>query len=429
MRTDHDTPEGRDPPSNPSSKPKRPRRRMAETPWQVVKTILCLLQFYALSVSAANAALSFSATTADSRQKYLSLLALVPAVALFIAIWKYYDNIDDWGFAWYCEPDISVPLFHTSAWRWNAALTILGATPVLVSMSRWALGAFFPRMPAAASWGISTVLPLAFVVIWTIVRIKDLDYTWSVQKTLRTPKDRRYGVLWRVGMAILFFVAMVIFVPVVVRAVIPAVLTLTITAFKLLTIPLSLAVTVLVTWQVIRWIRRILDRHRFLRRLKRLKEAGELTYTIHGHPYLSLFFYRYQFGLTLVDRPHPDGHVKTDTAYCVAVADCRRRRGMINLCDDQIYQYVHSIRLRTFGMAVMGGTRVFSVPVATWYSNHTFRFPQGEGKRILLVDPAPHILCIHGDRPHALVELDNSSQVFGYTVYGKNSFLNLLERI
>jgi hypothetical protein len=35
---------------------------------------------------------------------------------------------------------------------------------------------------------------------------------------------------------------------------------------------------------------------------------------------------------------------------------------------------------------------------------------------------------MYGLREGELITLDNDSEVFGYTVYGKNSFVNILER-
>ena len=106
---------------------------------------------------------------------------------------------------------------------------------------------------------------------------------------------------------------------------------------------------------------------------------------------------------------------------------------MVVLCDNNVYRFVYSIQFRTIAQQNWGGlsvasSRIVSMPVASFYTNHSFDFPEGEGKRILLVDPAPRVLCMHGFREGEMVALDNASEVFGYTVYGKRSFLNLLER-
>jgi hypothetical protein len=122
----------------------------------------------------------------------------------------------------------------------------------------------------------------------------------------------------------------------------------------------------------------------------------------------------------------------------VAFANCHRRRLTVILCENQIYQFMYSINIRfmrtmrgglgMMGMAGVHGVRTFSLPTASWFISHSFDFPEGEGERILLVDPAPHILCLRGTRNGEYFPLDNASQLFDYTVYGKNSFVNMLER-
>jgi hypothetical protein len=168
-----------------------------------------------------------------------------------------------------------------------------------------------------------------------------------------------------------------------------------------------------------------------------MKERGELSYEIHGSPYLSVLSERIFFGLTITDMPHPDsrgGRRKNrEVTYKVAFANCRYRRGLVILCPNNIYRFVYSLQFRTIAQQNWGGlsvasSQIVSMPVASFHTNHSFDFPEGEGKRILIVDPAPRMLCMYGLREGELITLDNDSEIFGYTVYGKNSFVNILER-
>ena len=46
---------------------------------------------------------------------------------------------------------------------------------------------------------------------------------------------------------------------------------------------------VLIGLDILRYVRRIFERRKFLRRLEKLRDKGELSFEIHGHPYRSLF--------------------------------------------------------------------------------------------------------------------------------------------
>ena len=76
------------------------------------------------------------------------------------------------------------------------------------------------------------------------------------------------------------------------------------------------------------------------------------------------------------------------------------------------------------------GARTVSLPGMVRFTNHSFDFPDGEGDAVLLIDRVPTVLAVRDEHnSNNLFELDNASSVFGYTVYAKNAFLNLLERI
>ena len=153
----------------------------------------------------------------------------------------------------------------------------------------------------------------------------------------------------------------------------------------------------------------------------------------------SLFGYYAPFGLTITHRSKFDPKATRDTVYRVAVANCHRRRLTIVLCEEQIYQFMYTVNIRIMramrgGLGMMGtggrlAANTLAIPGFSWFVSHSFAFPDGDGEQILLVDPAPHVLCLRGARKGEFIPLDNASEIYGYTVYGKNSFLNLLERM
>ena len=408
--------------------------------WHGGKSLLCVAQLLLLHRVADMGvnALLFELTEVKTL-KY-ALLHLIADVALFIALWWYYDHIDDYSFNRFCEAPITPNLLCDPGFITGCILTVLGATPILAQAVASALG--FTSLRPAEITAVSLASAAVFVTVASLLRIHRLSGIWAVQKNLRDPRKQKpsrikywisrivYAAIFLGSLAALVYCGISIFLPIIW----PLVWALT----HLLWIPFLVFLGILVVLDMVRYIRRIFERRKFLRRLTKLRDKGELSFEIHGHPYRSLFGYSTDFGLTIIDRPHPDGKKKTETTYRVAFANCHRRRLTVILCENQIYQFMYSVNIRfmrtmrgglgMMGMAGVHGIRTFTLPTASWFVSHSFAFPEGEGERVLLIDPTPHVLCLRGNRKEELFPLDNASQVFGYTVYGKNSFVNMLER-
>jgi hypothetical protein len=408
--------------------------------WHILKAILCTVQLFLLDRVAVLGVDALLFELVEIQSIGYALLRLGVDVALFVALWWYYDHIDDYSFNRFCEAPAIPVLLHDPGFIVEHSLTVLGATPVLAQALLAALG--FTSLRTAESIAISLACGAVFVTVASLIRIRSLNSTWAVQKNLRSKQEKkRSRVTYMVGRfiyAAIYFGSLAALVYCGISIFLPIFGSLLSAFLQLIQIPILICLCVLVGLEIIRYIRRIFERRKFLRRLKKLSDQGELSYQIHGHPYRSLFGYRNDFGLTITDVPHPDGKKKTETTYCVAIANCHRRRLTVILCEDQIYQFMYSLNIRFMrtmrgGLGMMGmmgvhGVRTFTLPAASWFVSHSFTFPEGEGERILLVDPAPHVLCLRGTRKGEFHPLDNASKVFGYTVYGKNSFVNMLER-
>ena len=408
--------------------------------WHGFKALICGLQLWLLNVTANQSTatlLDFLTTDGVASSKGLAYLAFIyPAevIALYIALWWYYDSIDDRSFDRFCAAEKTPAVLLDQAYQTEIVLAVLTATPILT------ISLYTPFMLIGLRQGeaiaVSIFVALIFTAAHSLIRVKRLSETWAIQKTLRTGNEKNPKVIKRVIYAIIYFIALNMLMKVGLMVVM-FLGSFLVALARLLLAPAGIAAVLLFLWfGVFKTIRMLRSRVKFMKRLRRMRDKGELSFTIHGHPYLSVFSTRILFGLTIVDAPHPDGRVRTDTTYQVAFANCRRRRFTVVLTDGHVYRFVYTLqfnmiaRYGRMGAAVgSSGGRVISVPGASWYTNHAFEFPEGEGKRILLVDPTPHILAIHGARKGELIELDNSSKIYDYTVFGKNSFLNLLERI
>ena len=419
------------------------KARITDVIWHSVKALLCSLQLLALhavTMTSIGNLMNFlyvdlvvrKGSTADI---LLSFIHPLMVVILFAVWWRYYDNIDDRSFRrfrdTYKEESEAPNLLRDPAYLAGLAVTVACATPVIT----------FSLVPALRNTGIGETLcyaagvsaSLLLTAGISLLRIRRRAALWYKQRNM--PEDtEKTRIGHRIFHALLLLVSVLLAIPLSFTILIPFLGSLILGIIRLLWKPILFIGGILFLWLfVIRSIRRIADRRRFLKRLDQLQERGELSYEIHGSPYLSVFWERIVFGITITDLPHQSNKRKTPVTYQVAIANCKYRRGMVILCEDNVFRFVISFNFRTIAQHNWGGlsvasSSIVSMPLASFCTNHSFDFPEGEGKRILLMDPAPRVLCMYGFREGELITLDNGSEVFGYTVYGKNSFVNLLER-
>lgn len=402
--------------------------------WHGIKAVLCTVQVYLCGLAVLAGILKDLWHPEDSSGILVVflLLAVVSQIIVFAAFQIYYDNNDDRAFDRYCAREDAPTLYREPPYILGMVITVTGATLMLRPALRLL---FYALLPASAGvWAeiLAWVVAAAIAFLVPFLHLRRLTYVWGIQKNLRRSTDKRIKPFKRVLLAAVFFVAMFIacrYGPAVVLAVgslVPAL-------FLLTKVPMIVIVCLLVLGAVIHFLRHLMDRRRFMKRLEGLRDRGELSFTVHGHPYRSLFWRRVEFSLTVTDYPHPESRRQTPTTYQVAIANCNRRRMMVLLCENQVFQFVYSLKIRALGpvgaigMADMGG-KLINIPLASFFISHSFAFPEGEGKRILLVDPAPYSLAMRGFREGEVILLDNASELFGYTVFGKNAFLSMLER-
>lgn len=415
-------------------KPKRGARlslRAKDNLWHSIKALLCLVQLYALtapSFGTITAIAKYLMDDVNTPRYYLMLFAV--QVGVSIALWVYYDRNDDRSFDRFCEAEEPPRLLREEAYRLGLAITVAGSACVFsISLFPVLLLTFSGIHPVAAML-IALAVGGLVAAVSSVLRLHRLNYVWGVQKTLRQSTDKRLSPVKRILYAAIFFISLVI-AAAALAGLLPVVISLVLVLVYLARVPTVIVLCLLAVLGVMRFFRHVGDRRKFLARLESLRRAGELTYTVHGRPYLSLFFRRVPFGLTVVDNPHPESRSRTPVTYRIAIANCNRRRMTVVLCEDNVFQFMYGFNLRVLGHVstlAPGSTGVMSIPVVSFFVSHTFEFPEGEGKRILLVDPAPHRLCMRGFKRDELIALDNASELYGYTVYGKNSFLNVLER-
>ncbi len=416
-----------------SEKKSRLTPRQKDLLWHGVKSLICLSQLYFLTSSVQLTVASIAASVVEEYASvpFLGLL-FAAQFAVFMALWIYYDRNDDRAFDRFCEPEEPPKLLRDPAYRLGIGLTVVGCGGIfLVSLYPLAR-TLLPLLPPAPALLIAFVVGSGVALLASVLRLRRLNYVWGIQKTLRRPTDKRLSIKKRIFYAVIFYISLA-FGAVGLAVLIPMLLSLVIALLILALKPVIFIGFVLVALLIVNLLRRVLDRRKFFKRLERLRDKGELSFTVHGHPYLSLFFRRVHFSMTVVDMPHRDSRDQTVRTYQVAVAHCNRRRMVVVLCENNIFQFMYAFNIRVLGhVSTLGmAGKLLSIPIVSFFISHEFEFPKNEteGKRILLVDPAPFNLCMRGFREGELIVLDNASEQYGYTVYGKNSFVSMLERM
>jgi len=155
-----------------------------------------------------------------------------------------------------------------------------------------------------------------------------------------------------------------------------------------------------ILWRVLRALRRLHRRRRFLKRLYAL--CSEKGYAVEGavRPYRSLFALYDGENLRL----NANGRV-----YSVKFLSGKSRRKPLVLHEDGVCEFLTVVR---FARAEV--TRLSRAYEFAWES---------EGYKVLLLDPVPYkVMNVRGE------ELDNGSVVGEYKIFTGTAFLNALER-
>lgn len=411
--------------------------------WHGAKAILCALQLRFLDLMTQSSTgylwnfLTQEALFDEDSKPILVLFSLVRplvTVVMFLLLWRYYDSIDDHSFNRFRDDPSTRRVFRNAGWLSELLVTVAGVTPILTMafLPTMSLIPWHPALAVAAAILVSLIIAAGC----SALRLKLLAEKWDVQKDMGTYENTATvkHVLKRIFYAAVYFVALALVINLGFSVLFPVWGSLIVALGQVMFWPVVFGVIVLSLWFFFfDGIRGLISRRKFMRRLEKLRDRGELSFEVHGHPYLSVLSERVFFGLTIVDVPHPDGRKRKETTYKVAFANCKHRRGVVVLCQGNVYRFMYAFNFRTIASHDWGGLSVASasivtMPVGAVFTNHTFDFPEGEGERILLIDPTPRILCMPGPREGEMITLDNDSKIFGYTVYGKNSFVNVLER-
>ena len=262
-------------------------------------------------------------------------------------------------------------------------------------------------------------------ISFLLARLRTL---WTAQKELVTGKEKLHSALPRVLYAIVFFLSLCLAVWFLLAMCGHQIIKY---AGLIPHIPLWLIGAVLLCLLadgLTRFIAALLARRRFLSRLAQLTDRGVVTYTVEGHPYLSLLSSRLYAGVTVTHRTSVS-NLRHETVYRVGLIRGGRRKSILILCRNQVYRLMH--KLPGQGLIFQSGSRgrIIHKPMYAWFESKAFDLPEGEGEGVLLVEPFPAVIAEQiADEEECFWELGIGSRSFGHTVHSPNSFLHLLER-
>lgn len=403
------------------------RSQIKDVIWHCGKTMICAIQFWILSLLISNDFQDLLTIEGDAAPTFDFILLLYPAILIgfFVALWRYYDTIDDRSFNKVCKAEVPPKFLEDPAYLAGIGLTALTVSPSLAM-------AFRPFYRAlGAGYGATAAAILSALVVTaggSALRIARLNQLWILQSKI--PHAKPPSIPGRICYAVFYFIALLL----IAGGILIGVAVATMIVIGLFVPLLIITGVILLLLFVVLPALNCIPRRKFMQSLRKMQERGKISVTVHGHPYLSLFIGRVPFGLTITHVPHPDSQSPEPVTYLATFANCLRRREVVILCNHNVYQFMYSLKFNhVTRFARMGAdqaqSRRVSLPGAAWFTNHSFDFPEGEGQPILLIDHTPVTLAVRSELDNELFQLDNASSVFGYTVYGKNAFLRLLERL
>ena len=407
------------------------RNQTADNLWHVFKSLLCALQLYILFFLLRPQFVEMWDVFAGEPGTMDTLGHLFPptiVAALFFVLWNYYDTIDDRSFNRVCAAAEPPKFLRDPAYLLGIAVSALLVTPPLYSTF---VPLFRHLRLGSGAIALSLLSALLITVGGSLLRVSRLNTRWNIQSKM--PHDKPPSKPLRIFYAAAFFVALLM----ISKALLIGMMLLTMILITAI-LPILIGVVLILLWcYVILPALNVSARRTFMNRLQALQDQGKITLTVYGHPYLSLFVRSLPFGMTVKVKSTPadDRDSPTEIPYRVTFANFYRRREIVILCHPNVYQFVYSLKFNhvdrfTRMGANQVGSRAVSLPGMVRYTTHAFDFPDGEGDAVLLIDRVPTVLAFRDEHnSNALFELDNASSVFGYTVYAKNAFLKLLERL
>lgn len=434
--------------------------------WQCVKAVICFIQLF---VCQALTELGMGAVVGDWYPIHVVLLA-VNALVCIMVLYHFYDEIDDWSFlalkqekkalkgqktatpdpefadmeALYGdavpqgrEGDDVQPTHLMKKPGWIAAY-LVGIVVFGYMMGRYLVPILsITGMPAALYVPLGYILGGLLFAGLRLWRVCALNNTWRIQIDLVKPGQKKYAslikrilqcVFMHVAMAMICYYAGGVYVVVVLGVFLFNTVANFAKEFPAAAVAITVALLTLLLWGKIRLLSRW---GKFMKKLKKAKKKGEIDYTVEGNVYLAALFPKLYAGLVVTDKERYKGDPVT---YCVGICNVKSRREAVILCDEYRAQIRHSFNLRLGGRALAIAASAENTDGRTghalfqWHTTVGLEFPEGEGERILLVDPAPTKLYLRDGQTERLQELDNGSRAYDYTVYTKNAFFNIIER-
>lgn len=182
----------------------------------------------------------------------------------------------------------------------------------------------------------------------------------------------------------------------------------------------------------VRFSANIRSRHKLIKKLKYLEKNGYAAITYQGRKYLSAIFPRLNFSIEV--------RAQSGETYLCRVVCSGRVNAPMYFTEDKYYTE-HGFHLRGGGLISSMGASPFAAVVdigkwggktnptnliAGYRREHDIEFPEKEGDRALIVNPAP--TACFSLYENIANPIDTGENMGKYTVYSATGFCNMIER-
>lgn len=368
---------------------------------------------------------------------FFNLLTLAVSLFAIIMMYYYFDNLDLYNKKDYLEGKNKKLLISKPEYLVGFAISLLFATSMLTDPIHNLLTTFGNLNKVWAR-----LLSVASVAIIRLVQIYNLQTKWEdeinhplfVEKPIfKNSQDiKRFRphhlVLKPLGFLAIFTLCY-LFVSAYLLEILFSVYIILTTLWQGTLLIALLPIIIIIS---IRILHNIKARRKLIKRLNRLVRDKSITVKYHGMKYISSIFPRMSFKIEVTTR--------TGEIYLCSIVCSGRVNAPMYFSDDKYYTE-HGFHLRGGGLISQMGASPFAAVVdigkwggktnptnliAGYRREHMLDFPEGNGTRALIINPAP--TACFSLYENIANPIDTGENMGTYTIYSTTGFCNTVER-
>lgn len=386
-------------------------------------------------------------TTYEQNEMYLLssasqmfLIILFPILVIFTTamVYLYFDNLDLFNKREYFEGKDKSPLISRKPYLIGFAISMLFSTLTFSAGYRIMLLRLFGKINSI--W--PGILAVATMAILRLVQIHLLQDKW--ENEIENPLFVEKSMFKRNSDMYKFKPHQMVFQPIGYIAIATVtcyfagymIFPLVAVCYSIVTTPdmwwtlFSIPIIIIILTYALRFLHNTRKRRILIKKLKQLKNEGLAEVKMTGSKYLSATFTFLPFSVEVVD--------KEGVRYLCQVISASKINAPMFFKSDE-YLIEHGMHLRggallskggRFGQVVdiskMGGKSNPTNMIFGFRSSHKFKFPEGEGRKAVILSPAPTTAYSMSGREFN--PIDTGEDMKNYTIYTPTGLFNHVER-